>query len=58
MQLQHGAAVLVTSGNTRPWEKTLNQEHLPLLVAVQWIQKLLETVLSVGSKSLRGPHVH
>lgn len=50
--------VLVKSGNSRAWEKTLNQEHCSLLEAVQWTQKLLETILSVGSKSLRGAHVH
>lgn len=58
MQLKHGAADLSKSGNTRAREKTLNQEHFPLLGAVQWTLKLLKTVLSVGSKSFRGPHVH
>lgn len=56
MQLKRGA--LVKSGKTRPWEKTLSQEHFPLLVAVQQTQKLLKTILSVGSRSLGGPHIH
>lgn len=56
MQLKHGAVALSSQG-TRPWEKTLSQEHFPLLVAVQQTQKLLKTILSVG-RSLRGPHFH
>lgn len=32
-----------------------DQRHLPLLVAAEWTQKFLETILSVGNKSLRGP---
>lgn len=57
LRLKHGAAVLTTSGNTGPGGGP-DQQHLPLLVAVQGTQKLPETILSVDSKSLRGPRVY